>query len=155
SAIPPSFDPKVMDQVKELSGVSQTATLYADAVRINNDRTGLAAIDNVQALATMFGVKPSSGTISSLSSGQLILDQPQADSLHLKVGDTVSVQMARGDQQTFTLSGIYAKNDIISGWICSSADASGFTTAQAAQGFITLTPGTNVDSVKAKVNDLL
>jgi putative ABC transport system permease protein len=155
SGIPPTFDPKVMDQVKALSGVSETATLYGDLARINGDRTGLAAVDDVAALDDMAGLKASSGTISSIGDGQVIVDQPEADAHHLKVGDRVSVQLARGPARTFTLTGIYAKNNVTNGWISSTANVADFSTGQASQGLIKLAPGTPVGPVKAEVNNLL
>jgi putative ABC transport system permease protein len=155
SDIPPSFDPAVMTKVKALPGVSQTATLYGDRAEISGKGTFLGAVDNVSALQDMFGLKPSSGSIDALSGGQLLLDQKQADSLKLKVGDQVPVQLARGQLRSFTLTGIYAKNDVLSGWIGSVAEASDFSSAQAQQGFIKLSPGTSVDSVKSQVDALL
>jgi putative ABC transport system permease protein len=155
SDIPPSFDPAVMTRAKALPGVSQTATLYGDRAEISGKGTFLGAVDNVSALQDMFGLKPSSGSIDALSGGQLLLDQKQADSLKLKVGDQVPVQLARGQLRNFTLTGIYAKNDVLSGWIGSVADASDFSSAQAQQGFIKLSPGTSVDSVKSQVDALL
>lgn len=155
SNIPATFDPKVMDQVKSLSGVSETATLYGDAARIDGERTGLGAADDFAAVDDMLGLKATAGTITSVGDRQLIVDQPTADAHHLKVGDGVSVQLTRGQQQTFTLVGIYAKNNVVNGWVGSTANIADFSTGQAAQGLIKLTPGTSVNPVKAKVNSLL
>jgi putative ABC transport system permease protein len=155
SAIPPAFDPAVMSKAKALSGVSETATLYADQAKINGDVTFLTAVDNVTALRDMFGMKTVSGTADTLGAGQLILDEKRAESLKLKVGDQLPVQLARGQLRNFTLVGIYARNDVFGGWIGSATDAADFTSAQAQQGFIKLTPGTSVDSVKSQVDTLL
>src|SRR5690349_14760493 len=75
SSIPPTFDPAVMTQAKQISGVQETATVYVDRARIDGDVTGLGAVDNVAALKDMFGLKANSGTIDTLSAGQLLLDQ--------------------------------------------------------------------------------
>jgi putative ABC transport system permease protein len=155
SDVPPSFDPAVMTKVKALPGVTETATLYGDQARVNGKGTFLGAVDNVSALHDMFGLKTASGTTDTLSAGQLIVDQRQADSLKLKVGDQIPIQLARGQQRNFTLTGIYAKNDVLNGWIASVADASDFTSAQAQQGFVKLSPGASVDSVKSQVDSLL
>lgn len=155
SGIRPTFDPRVMDQVKAVSGVSQTATFYGDQARIDGRRTALAAVDDVAALGDMVGFKATAGTITSIGAGQLIVDQPEADAHHLKVGDQVSVQLARGPQRTFTLTGIYAKNNVTSGWIGSIANVADFSTGQASQGLVKLAPGTSVGPVKAKINTLL
>jgi putative ABC transport system permease protein len=155
SGIPPTFDPKVMDQVKALSGVSETATLYGDLARVDGEHTGLGAVDNVAALDDMTGLKATTGTITSIGDGQLIVDQPTADAHHLKVGDQVPVQLARGAQRTFTVTGIYAKNNVVNGWIASAGNVADFSTGQAGQGLIKLAPGTPVDPVKAQVNTLL
>jgi len=71
------------------------------------------------------------------------------------VGDQVKVQLARGPERTFTLTGIYAKNNVTSGWISSTANVADFSTSQASQGLIKLAPGTPVGPVKAEVNTLL
>jgi putative ABC transport system permease protein len=71
------------------------------------------------------------------------------------VGDQIPVQLTRGQERTFTVTGIYAKNDILNGWIASSAETTHFTTTQATQGFVKLSPGASVDSVKSEVDTLL
>jgi putative ABC transport system permease protein len=155
SSIPPTFDPAVMTKVKQLSGVTETATFYQDEAKIGDEKHGLVAVDNVAALHDLFGVNSSAGRTDTLGAGQLLVDQKQADSLGLKVGQQLPVQLARGQLRNFTLTGIYAKNDLFDGWIGSAADAGDFTSDQAVQGFIKLAPGTSVNSVKSQVDTLL
>ena len=86
SSIPPTFDPAVMTKVKQLSGVTETATFYQDVANIDGEKHGLVAVDNVAALHDLFGVNSSAGRTDTLGAGQLLVDRKQADSLGLKVG---------------------------------------------------------------------
>src|SRR5262249_40710787 len=113
------------------------------------------AVDNVAALHDLFGMKTASGNTDTLGAGQLLVDQKEADSLGLKVGQQLAVQLPRGQLRTFTLTGVYAKNDVFNGWLGSAAVVGDFTKDQASQGFIKLAPGTSVNSVKSQVDALL
>ncbi|GAA5181138.1 ABC transporter permease [Rugosimonospora acidiphila] len=155
SSIVPTFDRSVLDRVRATPGVAQVAGVYGDSARVDGDLTSVDAVDNPAGMRDMFDLKAKSGTIATIGSGQLILDQKRADSLGLRVGSRVPVQLSRGDVRTFTISGIYADNDVYSGWVMSAADVSGFRTDQPEQALIKLAPGTSVAGVKAKVDTLL
>ncbi len=155
SQFPPTFDPAVMTKVKALPGVSQTASYYQDLAVIDGKNHNLGLMDNARALHDMFGLKAAAGDVDGLGEGQLLVDQQTADDLHLKVGDKVPVQLTRGGADSFTVTGIYQKNDVFSGWIGSSADAVDFRVDQPAQGFIKLAPGASATTVRSEVDKLL
>jgi putative ABC transport system permease protein len=87
--------------------------------------------------------------------GQAIVDETTANDKHLSVGSPVEVQLARGDPLRLTLSGIYTKSDLMSGFIIPISSASQFTQPLPTTGFIQVQPGTSVTSVKSQVDGLL
>jgi putative ABC transport system permease protein len=155
SQFPPTFDGDVLPKVRALSGVDQVIAFYGDMATINGKLTPLAAVDNPPALHGIFGLTSASGTIDRIQPGQLLLDEKAAKDQGLHVGSQVKIQMQRGELRTFTLTGIYAKNDLANGWLLSSADATGFRTAQPSQAYIRLAPGASASTVKPRVDALL
>jgi putative ABC transport system permease protein len=155
SALPPTFDPAVLAKAGTLSGVSEVAAFYSDRAAIDGKTLGVDAVENPRALSDMFGLTAKSGTINTLGSGQLIIDEQKAQALGVHVGSQVPVQLSRGGPRTFTVTGIYAKNDVMGGWLMSAADATGFRVNQPSQGFVKLAPGASVAGVRAHLNDLL
>jgi putative ABC transport system permease protein len=155
SQFPPTFDGDVLPKVRAISGVDQVIAFYGDLGTVDGKRTELTAVDNPAGLHDIFGLSAASGTIDRIQPGELLLDETAAKDRGLQVGSQVKIQMQRGDLRTFTLIGIYAKNDLANGWLLSSADATGFRSAQPSQAFIRLAPGASVSAVKSQVDALL
>jgi putative ABC transport system permease protein len=155
SQFPPTFDHEVLPKIQAIPGVAQVIGFYGDAAAVDGKLTGLTAVDNPPALHDIFGLTAASGTIDRIEPGQLLLDEKSAQDRGLHVGSQVKIQMQRGALRTFTLTGIYAKNDLANGWLLSSADATGFRSAQPSDAFIRLAPGASVATVKSQVETLL
>jgi putative ABC transport system permease protein len=122
---------------------------------VNGDRTFVGAFSNESVIPGMFSLSTAAGSISSIMDGQVIVDEPTATEKHLSVGSPVDVQLARGDPLHLTLSGIYNKSDLMSGFIIPISAATQFTQPLPTTGFIQVQPGSSVDSVKSQVDGLL
>lgn len=152
---PPSFDPAVLDRAAALPGVKAVAGLYADMAAVNGKREYLAATSDVPALRDIFRVTPTAGSVDALGPNQLLVDSGRAKDLGLSVGSIVPVQLSRGDSHTYTVSGIYAKSDLFSGFVLPMQAAKDFAIPQPTQAYLQLTPGTSADQVQPKVEALL
>ena len=95
----------------------EVAGIYEDRAEVNGKITGLTAINDPRAMTDVFSLKAAAGTIATIDSGQIVVDQPTATKLGLHVGEPVTVQMTNGGPRTFTLSGIYAKSTLFNGWV--------------------------------------
>jgi putative ABC transport system permease protein len=155
SRIPPTFDKSVVPQVRAIPGVATVVAFTANIASIDGQTHQVDAVDNPAGLSDVFGLTASSGSIDRLDRGELLLDEKTAKDRNLHVGSQVPIQLTHGNQRGFTLTGIYADNDLIGGWLMSTADAADFRSDQPSQAFIRLASGTSVTDVKPKVEALL
>lgn len=152
---PPSFDPAVLEKAADLPGVAMVAGVYGDRAEINGERGWVTATSDVAALREIYRATPTAGTIDSLGPNQLMVDSGTAKDRGLSVGDTVPVQLSRGDAQTYTVTGIYAESDLFGGFVLPASAATNFAVPQPAQAYLKLAPGTSVDQVLPQVETLL
>jgi putative ABC transport system permease protein len=154
-AMPATFDAAVMDKVRAIPGVTRTATEYMDLGSVNGKAEGVVAVPDLAAYAAMFRLSPASGTLAFNGPGETVLDIDSANKQHLKVGDTISVQLSRGEMHKIKIIGVYSKSDVIGGYLMSSDLIKDFRVAQPTMGYVTVAPGTSVATVKQQVDKLL
>ncbi|MEN3613581.1 ABC transporter permease [Plantactinospora sp. ZYX-F-223] len=152
---PPSFDPAVLDQAAELPGVAMVAGLYGDRAVIGGKQGWITATSSVPALREIYRATPTAGSIDSLGPNQLMVDSKTAKDRGLSVGDTLPVQLSRGDARTYTVSGIYAESDLFGGFVVPASAAANFAVPQPTQAYLKLAPGASVDEVMPRVETLL
>ena len=73
----------------------------------------------------------------------------------LVLGSAITVQLARGDPLRLSLSGVYAKSDLISGFMVPLSAVTNFTVSQPTIGFIQVRDAAAVNTVKSEVDALL
>jgi putative ABC transport system permease protein len=154
-AVPATFDPVVMDKVRAIPGVSRTAAEYMDLGQANGRLYNLVAVPNLGDYAAMFKLAPASGVLAFDGPSEAVIDSDSANKQHLKVGDTVPMQLSRGEIHKIKIIGVYSKSDVIGGLLVSSDLIKDFKVAQPTMGYVTVAPGTSVDTVKAQVDTLL
>jgi putative ABC transport system permease protein len=152
----PAFSPTTMQQIRGLSGVDSAIGLYADLARVNNTDQFVAAVDDLPAAVEMFELTTAAGSLQPLGSGNLIVDDKTAADMGLTIGQQVPVQLARTPARDYTVVGFYQRTGINEGFFVSAEDAvAGFRSPTLAQGYVAVTPGTDVDSVLRDVDNLL
>ncbi|MEQ4303502.1 ABC transporter permease [Plantactinospora sp. B6F1] len=152
---PPSFDPAVLDRAAELPGVAMVAGLYSDRAEIDGKPGWVSATSNVSALREIYRATPTAGSIDSLAPGQLVVDSKTAEDRGLSVGETLPVQLSRGETRTYTVVGIYAESDLFGGFVLPATAAADFAVPQPTQAYLKLAPGASVDQVLPQVETLL
>ncbi|GAA3765618.1 ABC transporter permease [Plantactinospora mayteni] len=152
---PPSFDPAVLDQAAEVPGVAMVAGLYGDRAVVGGKQGWITATSSVPALREIYRATPTAGSIDSLGPNQLLVDSKTAKDRGLSVGDTVPVQLSRGDAQNYTLTGIYAESELFGGFVIPASAAANFAVPQPTQAYLKLAPGASVDQVMPRVETLL
>jgi putative ABC transport system permease protein len=153
--LPPTFDRTVLDRAAQLPGVVSVVGVHADVALLDGEQTMVAAVSESTALRQMFGMTAKAGTLDRLDAGQLIVDEQTAQARHLGIGDTVTVQLTKGEARTFTVVGVYARTPGVSGWITGPTEAANFRTADPGRAFIQTAEGASVADIKARVADLL
>lgn len=150
-----TFDPEVIDEAKQINGVSQAFALYADQAKVGDDVEFVAAGD-VGGMADILSIKAKEGQIRDVEQGQFVVDEDYAKDHNLTIGEEVPVTTQRGGTQNMELVGIYEDNEVVSGSLLSTEDAiSGFRFPQPSQGYIKLDSGANVDQIQREVDDLV
>ena len=152
----PAFDPKTMQDIRNLSDVESAVGFYGDLGKINNADEFLVAADDLPAALPMFEMNATAGSLTPLEAGHVIVDDKTAADRRLTVGSTVSVTTARGGERTYTVQGIYSRTAVNNGFFFPLQDAvDGFRSPTLVQGYVKLRPGANVDAAKNQVEGLL
>jgi putative ABC transport system permease protein len=152
---PPTFDPAVLDRVAALPGVRAVAGQAFDVALVNGARTGVSATSDLAALRQIVSLRPTAGSLDGLAAGQVVVDAKTAAAAEVTAGDVVTVQLARGEPRTFTVRGVYAEHELVSGWLISAADGRDLTVSQPMMALIDVTDGADVAGVRDQVAALL
>ena len=118
-------------------------------------QTTLAAITDSAAMHEMFGMTAKEGTLDGLGAGQLVVDEKTAQTLGVHAGDTVRVQLSKGEASAFTITGVYGQTPGVIGWITARAEAAKFRTDQPTKAFIEASKGASISVLKTQIAALL
>jgi putative ABC transport system permease protein len=100
--------------------------------------------------------KPKEGAITSLRSGQLIVDERTAKDAKVHVGDHVRIQLPRGGEESSTVVGVTAQTNVNTGFIMPITEARArFRSAQPIQAYAKVKPGVSVDTAKREIDTIL
>ena len=151
-----TYDPRVIDQVKQLPGVTQAVAVHADAAQLGSDPTDVAAGD-VPAMATILGLKATAGQLRTLQPGELVVDDEFANGRGLSVGGTVQLTTQRGGPKPYTVVGVFRRSRLVPGPVLLSVQdaTSGFRSPQANFGYVRLRQGADAPAVQQRVAALL
>src|SRR5499427_4481290 len=154
-AVAPTFDAAVIDQAKQLPGVSQAVAVYSDFGQIGATVVPVEAGD-LGMLVNTFSLKTQAGQLRTLQPGETAVDDQFAKSRNLSVGKTIDLATQRGGSQTLTVVGIYKVTSFLPGPLLSVEDGkAGFTSPQPTQGYVTLAAGASDGTVQKQVDALL
>lgn len=152
----PTFDPTVVQRAAALPGVGTAVAMHGDSTEDPAGGSVFLGAGDILGLRHIFGLRPASGELRPLRSGELILSQDVADRRRIEVGGTLRVVTARGGAQTLRVVAIYQKNQWFSMPLISPGDATRwFRTPQAANGYVDLLPGADPAPVRAALEHLL
>jgi putative ABC transport system permease protein len=152
--VPASFDRATLDKVDALQGVKVAFGLSGDAALIDGKRKGVQSVTDVPAMQELFGLRATQGAFGVLTDKQLAIDEENAQERNLHSGSTVSIQLAKGEPQTYTVAVVYAKNDVFRGVVLPGSAIENFSLPQLTNAFVQVTPGTSVADVQHRVEPL-
>ncbi|HLL66390.1 MAG TPA: FtsX-like permease family protein [Micromonosporaceae bacterium] len=156
SEIPPTLQPAALEAVRDLPAVDSVAAYTADQVTINGRSTFLVAVDDLTAARHVLKMQAKEGSIDSLDAGELLVDERTAKDAKVALGDSVRVQMMKGEERRFTVVGISKESNAARGFIISIDDArDGFRSVQPMEAYIKVKDGASVDAVKGEVDTIL
>jgi putative ABC transport system permease protein len=153
--LPPTFDSAAVAKAQALPGVQRVAAIYQSMGTLNGNQTFFGAVYDMADTKAVLGLQAASGSVDSLSPGQLVIDEQGAKDRNLKVGSTVEVQLPKGGAATYTVSGIYQKNDASKGALLPRDAVREFATPNPSLGLIQLDAGADAKAVQSAVDRLI
>jgi putative ABC transport system permease protein len=147
---PPTYDPAVVDRAAAIPGVRAAAGLYNDLVAIGDDSSYVAATEDLSRLAEAYGT-----TAAKLGPGQIAVSEPEAKEQGWQTGSSVSIQTARGEAQSYTVSLVFPENALPGSIILPAEAIKGFGITQPVLGFVRLDDGVAVSAVLPQVKALV
>jgi putative ABC transport system permease protein len=147
---PPTYDPAVLDRAAAIPGVRAAAGLYNDLVAIGDDRSYVAATENLSRLAEAYGT-----TAPRLSADQIAVSAPEATERGWQTGSRVQIQTSRGEARTYTVALTFAENELPGSIIMPAEAIKDFGITQPVLGFIRLDDGVAVPAVLPQVKALV
>ena len=151
----PTYDPKVIDTIRQMPEVQQAVAVYADAAEIDGTFTEVAAGD-VGAMVQIFKLERTAGELRTLRQGEIAIGDDFAKDRNLAVGNTVRIATPRGEPATLTVVGVYKAVNILPGPVMSVRDAEArFRWPRAAFGYVAVKDGADTNVVLARAEALL
>jgi putative ABC transport system permease protein len=148
---PPTFDPAVLTQAKQIPGVRAAAGLYNEQGLVDGKLTYLYAADDLGQLADAYGAAATAGTLRTLAPDELAAGVDKG----WPVGSKHTVQLSKGEARTYTVVATYAENALPGNLLLPAAVTASFGTPQPIIGFVRLADGVPVDQVLPGVKALL
>jgi len=159
SAIPPTIEAAALDRVRALSDVEEVSADSYDRATINGKDSFVLAVDDLEVAARTLLLTPKAGSLRTLASGDFVVDESVAKTFAWKIGDTVTVQLSRGEARPYHLVGTYSHSVAISngeGIVLSWDDATtGFRSPAPIQAFVKLKPGASTATAKKQIGEIL
>jgi putative ABC transport system permease protein len=156
SGIPPTIDPAALQRVRDLPGVATLAAGSYEGAKVNGKTMYVGSYDNLGNAVRILKLKPTDGSIDTLGSHEVVMDQKTAKQLHVAVGDSLTLQLPRIPQGTYRVQGIYHDTQLGGGILVPWSDAqAGFRSTQPIQAFAKVASGSKVSTVKNQIDDIL
>jgi putative ABC transport system permease protein len=148
------FDPATVPQIKAIPGVTAVVALQQDLVALDGQRTGVVASGMTDTIAIL-DLKAADGQLRDLQSGEMVVDEKLAKDRGYTVGQTLTMQGARGAPISERIIAIYAKNKVATGPIISTADAvAAFRSPLAQAGYVQVAEDSQVPAVQQQLDAL-
>ncbi|OKK04811.1 ABC transporter permease [Streptomyces sp. CB03234] len=157
-----SIDPAALEQAATVPGVRTVAAGMFDTAALSKgataakDSAGVSAWQDWGKAREVLGLRAEEGSIDSLEAGSVVLNAGTAKDKALKVGDTLTVQLQRGEPHTYKVAGIFANSTLANSVVVPWTDAAaGFRAAQPSQAYFRLADGAAAADVKPRIEALL
>jgi putative ABC transport system permease protein len=152
---PPSFDPAVVEQAKQVPGVRDVVGVANDGAKVNGKDEFVTAVTDAAALSSIFRATAVAGSISEQGPDQAIVDADTATDHGWSVGSVLTVQLARGTEHRYTVSGIAPSDKSLAQIMLPAAAMKDFAQPSLQLSAIRLDDGVSVASVQPRIEALI
>jgi putative ABC transport system permease protein len=115
-----TFSRALAAQLSRLPGVTASLTVYGGQFEVGRSLEPLKGVPTSGLLATI-NLDMKAGSISALSTGELLIDSSTAKSDHISVGRSVPVKFALTGAQVMRVGGIFRSNAVIGKYLVGDA----------------------------------
>ncbi|MFI5845923.1 ABC transporter permease [Catenuloplanes sp. NPDC051500] len=152
---PPAFDPAIVERVRAVPGVSAVAGTYRGDAVIDGQPGAVSVVTDLRALAGMYSVTATEGTLGELGPDQVAVDTATAGQRGLHAGSAVQVALAYGEPRTMTVVAVHTGGAAVGQWLLPASEAPHLEVPQVTNVDLTVAPGTSVPDVRRAVETLL
>jgi putative ABC transport system permease protein len=150
-----TFDPAVVDRAAALPGVSAAVGLFNDFADVDGEQRYVNAATDLAAVGRIYHAQATSGTLTTLRPDQIVLSEPVAKNRGKAVGDTLTIQFARGARHTYTVAAIVPEDRLPGSYLLPRESAADFTVPQPYLALVQLADGTSVEQVQPRLEELV
>ncbi|MFI5983546.1 ABC transporter permease [Streptomyces sp. NPDC051555] len=151
-----TIDPGALARAAQLPGVKNIAAAMYDSGTVSKEVQGVSSWQDWATAREVLGLRVHDGSIDAVGSGTVVMNAATAKTRGAKVGESLTVQLQRGEPRTYKVAGIFEDTALANGLIVPWADAeAGFGSKLPTQAFFQLRDGTPVAGVQAQIEDLL
>ncbi|MDP9795719.1 putative ABC transport system permease protein [Catenuloplanes nepalensis] len=148
------FDPARLAQVDALPGVRESVAYHFSIATVNGQPQQFVSATDLAEAGPMFALEEESGTVTPTGATDALIDTNTAAALNLKVGDTATVEAAKGGPVTYTIAGVYS-SQLTAGLLLPGSAVRNFAGPLAMQGFVALDTGADTSAVVAGVEKIM
>ncbi|GAB7052000.1 ABC transporter permease [Catenuloplanes indicus] len=148
------FDPARLEQVDALPGVRESIAYHFSMATVNGQPQQFVSATDLTRAGPMFALEEESGTVTPSGATDALIDTNTAAALNLSVGDTATVEAAKGGPVGYTIAGIY-RSQLTAGLLLPESAVANFAGPLAMQGFVALDEGADTDAVVAGVERIM
>ncbi|MFI5845360.1 ABC transporter permease [Catenuloplanes sp. NPDC051500] len=148
------FDPARLAQVDALPGVRDSIAYHFSVATVNGRPQQFVSATDLTRAGPAFALEQESGTLTPGGAADALIDTNTATALGVTTGSRVTVEAARGGPVTYTIAGVY-KSQLTSGVLLPESAAATFAGPLAAQGYVSVDEGADVDAVVAGVEQIM
>ena len=154
NAVGAPFSPTIAEDIREVDGVDTVAQFrYANGT-IDGRDAWLGGVDPQQ-LPAVLNVLIEDGSAQAFGNGSVLLDGDEADSLGVKAGDPIDLELQTGVTK-FTVAGTFQAGSMPSSFMLTLDDlADGGYAEMDSLLFITASPGADIDALRSDVDAIL
>jgi putative ABC transport system permease protein len=144
------FSPSLESKVAAVPGVEAVSPERTGNALFRSSNVGITAVDGAT-IGKLLRIDVKSGSLSSLSRREIMVEQHTASARGLKVGSPIQLRFAKTGEQTLTVGGTYASSQLIGTNYLVSTDvfAANFTDQLDQVLMVRLASGTDPATVRA------
>ncbi|GIF75414.1 ABC transporter permease [Asanoa siamensis] len=152
---PPTFDPTVVERAKAVPGVRDAVGVASDLAKVDGEQQFVTSVTDAAVIPAIYGSTAVAGDITRQGPDQAIVNAETATERGWAVGSVLTVQLTRGEEHRYTVSGIAPTDKSIGEIMLPAAAMADFAQPTLSLGFVRLDEGTPVASVQPQVEALV